>query len=168
MVTIAYLVFLLLSAPVASVSAPFAVSDGERVSNIDSVELSEGGFVAVYDDSSGDGIDGQLLGHTGYLPPGTHNNLIIPLTDGEITETTDVRIVVHRDTDGDGRFGYTPPFRAGTGQIDRPYEPLSDGALPGVTVEVEYLGGGSGEQSLAVVEQRSAAGVPVGTGQATS
>jgi len=167
MVTIAYLVFLLLSAPVASVSAPFAVSDGERVSNIDSVELSEGGFVAVYDDSSGDGIDGQLLGHTGYLPPGTHNNLIIPLTDGEITETTDVRIVVHRDTDGDGRFGYTPPFRAGTGQIDRPYEPLSDGALPGVTVEVEYLGG-SGEQSLAVVEQRSAAGVPVGTGQATS
>jgi flagellar protein FlaJ len=143
MLTIAYLAVVLLSSPVASVSAEFAVTDGDRISNVDSVDLSEGGFVAVYDDSDGEGVGGQLLGHTGYLPPGTHSNLIIPLQNAELTEDTDVRIVVHRDTDGDRRFGFTPPSRVEAGGIDRPYEPLSDGAAPGVTVTVEYLGNGN-------------------------
>jgi flagellar protein FlaJ len=138
--TIAYLAVVLLSSPVASVSAEFAVTDGDRISNVDSVDLSEGGFVAVYDDSDGEGVDGRLLGYTGYLPPGTHNNLTIPLQNAELTEDTDIRIVVHHDTDGDERFGFTPPYRTGAGGVDRPYEPLSDGAAPGVSMTVEYLG----------------------------
>ena len=137
MLGVAYLAVVLLSNPVASVSAEFAVTDGDRISNVESVELSEGGFVAVYDDSDGEGIDGQLLGHTGYLPPGTHENVVIPLQNAELTADTDVRIVVHHDTDGDERFGFT---QSGPGQVDRPYEPLSDGAAPGVTVTVQYLG----------------------------
>jgi len=140
MLTIAYLVVVLLSSPVASISAEFAVTDGDRISNVESIELSEGGFVAVYDDAGSDGIDGQLLGHTGYLSPGTHSNVIIPLQNATLTEDTDVRIVVHHDTDGDERFGYTPPYRAGAGGVDRPYEPLSDGARPGVSVTVQYIG----------------------------
>jgi flagellar protein FlaJ len=137
MLGVAYLAVVLLSSPVASVSAEFAVTDGDRISNVESVELSEGGFVAVYDDSDGEGIDGQLLGHTGYLPPGTHENVVIPLQNAELTADTDVRIVVHHDTNGDERFGFA---QSGPGQVDRPYEPLSDGAAPGVTVTVQYLG----------------------------
>jgi flagellar protein FlaJ len=137
MLGVAYLAVVLLSNPVASVSAEFAVTDGDRISNVESVDLSEGGFVAVYDDSDGEGIDGQLLGHTGYLPPGTHENVVIPLQNAELTADTDVRIVVHHDTNGDERFGFA---QSGPGQIDRPYEPLSDGAAPGVTVTVQYLG----------------------------
>jgi flagellar protein FlaJ len=136
MLGVAYLAVVLLSSPVASVSAEFAVTDGDRISNVESVELSEGGFVAVYDDSDGEGIDGQLLGHTGYLPPGTHENVVIPLQNAELTADTDVRIVVHHDTNGDERFGFA---QSGPGQVDRPYEPLSDGAAPGVTVTVQYL-----------------------------
>jgi len=145
MLTIAYVVALVLSGPVAAISAEFAVTDGDRVSNVDSVELSEGGFVAVYDDSGEDGIDGELLGHTGYLPPGTHNDLVIPLQNGELTGDADIRIVAHRDTDGDERFGYAPPYLPGTGQVDRPYESLSDGAPPGVSVTVEDLDSDGGD-----------------------
>jgi len=141
MLTIAYVGFLILSGPVASISAPLATTNGDAVFNVESAELSEGGFLAVYDDSGGDGIDGELLGHTEYLPRGTHNDIVIPLDRGNISENTDVQIVAHRDTDGDKQFGFDPPYASGSGQVDRPYKPLSDGARPGVSVTLEYFEG---------------------------
>jgi len=145
MLTVAYAVFILLSAPVASFTVLEATSTGDQV-RIEGVDLSEGGFVAVYDDSEGAGPDGKLLGHTRYLPPGSHssvnaqNGVVIPLQHGEITEDTEIRIVAHRDTDGNGAFGFAQPYRPGTSQRDGPYQPVADGADIGIGVEVTYIG----------------------------
>ncbi|MEF8813884.1 MAG: type II secretion system F family protein [Halovenus sp.] len=145
MLTVAYIVFILLSAPVASFSVLEATSTGDEL-RIECVELSDGGFVAVYDASEGEGLDGELLGHTRYLPPGSHSSVndqtgvVIPLQHGEITGDTEVRIVAHRDTNGNEAFDFTRPYLPGTSQTDGPYQPVADSASVGISVEVTYIG----------------------------
>ena len=135
MLTIAYVVFLVLSSPVASVAmVDDPASTGESVT-VESVSLSEGGFVAIYDD---DGLEGTLLGHSEYLPPGSHDQVVVHLQE-EIREDTTVRIVPHRDTNGNERFDFQQPYRPDTNQVDRPYETVSDGGVPGIEVEITYL-----------------------------
>ncbi len=134
MLTIAYVVFLLLSAPVAAISADNATTDGNVVFNVDSVSVSQGGFIAVYEKSDSGNNRGELLGRTAYLEPGKHNNIGIPLFV-DLDSTTDVQIVAHQDTNGNEQFD----FRDGVG-IDRPYQPLSDGGTPGDSVTLEFLG----------------------------
>jgi len=138
MLGIAYLAVILLASPVASVSVVGPTATGDEV-RIDGVSLSDGGYVAVYDE---DGFEGELLGHTGYLPPGSHSDVRIPVSEGAITEDRTVRIVVHRDTDGDQQFEFEQPYEPDTTQVDRPYDTISDSGEPGVSVEVVYLGSG--------------------------
>jgi len=134
MLTIAYVVFLLLSAPVATINADNATTDGNVVLNVDSVSLSKGGFVAVYESPDRGQERGELLGRTSYLEPGTHNNIVIPLFV-DLNSTTDVQIVAHQDTNGNEQFD----FQEGV-QVDRPYQPLSNGGTPGDAVTLEFIG----------------------------
>jgi len=144
MLTVAYVAFVLLSAPVASFSVLEATSTGDEV-RIEGVDLSDGGFVAVYD-VSGEGGSGELLGHTQYLPPGSHssvnaqNGFVIPLQHGEITEDTEIRIVAHRDTNGNEAFDFTGSSLPGTSRADAPYQPVSDRGTVGIRVDVIYIG----------------------------
>ena len=137
MLTIAYVVVLLLSSPVASLSLLDTASAGESV-EIDSATLSDGGFVAVYDERGPE--RGELLGYSGYLEPGTHSDVVVPLQNGEITETTNVVVVAHQDTNDNEQFDFDPPYQPVTSQTDGPYQSTSDGATPGTDVEVTYSG----------------------------
>jgi flagellar protein FlaJ len=137
MLSISYVLFLLLSAPVATVADTDTTSPGNSVF-LESVSTSDGGFVAVYADDSKLGEQGvTLLGHSQYLPPGEHTQLQIPLQDGEIDSDRTIRIVAHRDTNGNKKFDYQPPGTAG--QPDSPYQSLSNRGTPGVTVDVTYV-----------------------------
>ena len=69
---------------------------------VDSVSLSEGGYVTIRARSVG----GEVVGHTEYLPAGEHENVRIRLTS-TYSEEMELYAVPHLDTDGDGRFGYT-------------------------------------------------------------
>ena len=129
MVALAYVVFLVLSSPVASLAVATTVSDGETIT-VEGASLSEGGFVAVYDE---DGLDGELLGVSAYLPQGSHSDIVIEL-ESEVADGQTVRIVPHLDTDGNGEFGFDP---ADTGGVDRPYDTVSEGGEPGVTVRLD-------------------------------
>jgi len=136
MVTLAYVAFLLLSSPVASLGVTEATTDGESIQGIEQVSMSGGGYLAVYDE---EGMNGQLLGHTEYLPAGTHSDVVIPLQYGEINETEKVHIVAHRDTDGNEQFDFRPPYEGGD-RVDRPYPGFGQGEQPSVVLEVTYLG----------------------------
>lgn len=136
MVTVAYVIFLLLSSPVASIAVTEMTTDGDVVYGVEEVSLSDGGYVAVYDD---DGLDGELLGHTTYLASGTHSDVVIPLQHGEITEDQTIRIVAHRDTNDNEEFDFRPPYDPDVSQVDRPYESISDDGQPGIEVEVTVL-----------------------------
>ena len=139
MLTVAYVVVILLSSPVASISVLEPTSTGDSV-HVASATLSEGGFVTVYDEE-GLGEEGELLGHTTYLEPGTHESLQIPLQNGQISEDRDIVIVAHQDTNANERFDFVHPYQEGANQVDRPYESISDRGTPGVEVKVTYIGG---------------------------
>ncbi len=138
MVAIAYVMFLLLTSPVASITlANVVTSDGQEVRGINEVSLSDGGFIAVYDE---DGLDGELLGHTAYLEPGTHSNVEVPLQYGEIDRDRTIRIVAHQDTNGNEQFDFRPPRVPGEDQPDGPYESVADSDQPGIEVDVLFEG----------------------------
>lgn len=143
MLGIAYLAFVLLSSPVASLSALETTSDGQSV-YLDSASLSDGGYVAVYEGDSLDDDEAQLLGHTEYLPPGSHSEIFVPLQYGSIDSDQSVILVAHQDTNGDEQFDFQPPYRSGGSQVDGPYESLSNRGTPGVEVDVTYIGNVSG------------------------
>ena len=144
MLTIAYVAVLLLSSPVASVSAFDTTTDGETVF-VDSASLSDGGFIAIYEGDSLDDPEVELLGHTEYLPPGTHDDIFVSLQHGEIEGDQSVLIVAHQDTNDNERFDFVPPYLPDERQDDRPYESLSDTGTPGVEVQVVYLGDAGGD-----------------------
>ena len=130
MLGLAYLVFVLVSAPVASVAAGTAsVSASGDSLTVDSVSTSEGGFLAVYEG----GVNGTLLGTSDYLEPGTQEDVRIDLRRS-VDSGTSLRFVTHLDTDGDRAFEFQPPYVPGGGSLDRPYPSTSSGADPGVAV----------------------------------
>lgn len=144
MLGIAYLAFVLLASPIASLTVESeqveredgtfvyeVTSDGVSLSGIDELTLSDGGFVAVYDD---DGINGTMYGHTGYLPPGSHSTVEIPLFESIEGETV-LRLVVHRDTTGTQEFEFEAPYDPETA-VDRPYPTPSEDDEPGIEVRV--------------------------------
>lgn len=132
MLTIAYVAFLLLSSPVASISMQSnPATTGESIT-VQSVSLSQGGFVAVFDE---DGTNGTLLGHSEYLPAGSHSDVVVTL-DEQINSDRTIRIVPHKDTNGNEQFDFQRP---GSGQVDRPYSTVSDGGIPGIEVSVTHI-----------------------------
>jgi flagellar protein FlaJ len=135
MLAVAYVVFLVVTSPVASIAAADTVSTGDTMT-VDSVSLSDGGYVVVYDES----VDGEILGRSAYLPPGTHEDVIVRL-DKPIDRERRVFLFPHRETPGDQSFDYTgPPYLPETSQPDRPYTGSSRSGADTVEVRVRYVG----------------------------
>ncbi|ELY47279.1 DUF7282 domain-containing protein [Natronorubrum sulfidifaciens] len=141
--------------------------DGDSVV-VDSVELSEGGFVAIYD---GDAVadPAGVLGSSDYLEPGAHSEVEIDL-ETPIEDDQPLVAVVHHETTGDETFQYAAsdgtddepyvtPVGAPVldtalvtvGEIDEPDEP--DEAEPEATLEV---GDQTGDGETVVVDEASA------------
>jgi flagellar protein FlaJ len=137
MLTIAYVAFLLIASPVASVTAGDAVSTGDTL-RIEGASLSDGGYVVVYED----GIDSTMLGRSSYIPPGTDDDGVLITLDRPIRENRSVYVVAHQDTNDNERFDYTgPPLPPKGASPDVPYPSSSDSRDAGVEVEVTYVGG---------------------------
>ncbi|MBV0923156.1 type II secretion system F family protein [Halomicroarcula limicola] len=123
---VAYVAFVLLSSPVASMTVTEPTVEGGQLT-VDQASLSSGGFVVVRADDA----DGEVLGVSGYLEPGSHDDVTVQL-DVVPAEGRSVVLVAHRDTNGDQRLGYD--FRS-PGELDRPY--AASGRRDVVAVEVE-------------------------------
>ena len=135
MLLIAYVLFIVVASPVASITAGESTTTGDAV-RIESASLSSGGWVVVHQD----GINSTVLGKSAYLEPGEHQGVIIPL-DKPVRENTSVYIVPHQDTDKDRQFDYEgPPYLPNTKQTDGPYKSQAAGTQPGVSIEVGYVG----------------------------
>jgi len=127
----------------ASVTFEDQTSDGTTVV-VESVEMSEGGFVAIHNDTllEGDAV-GSVVGVSDYLEPGPHENVTVTLFDVEganvdesdLTET--LIAMPHEDTDDSNQEVYD--FVSTDGDADGPYledgEAVTDSAT--VTVETE-------------------------------
>jgi flagellar protein FlaJ len=136
MLTIAYVAFLLIASPVASIAAGDAVSTGDTL-RIEGASMSQGGFVVVH----ADGVESEIIGRSAYIAPGGGDDgVLIPL-DQPITTNRSVTIVPYQDTNENEAFDYPgPPLSSRGNQPDRPY-PSSSGAASAVEVEVTYVGG---------------------------
>ncbi|SIS03660.1 DUF7282 domain-containing protein [Natronorubrum thiooxidans] len=124
--------------------------DGDSVV-VDSVELSEGGFVAIYDGERVADPAG-VLGSSAYLEPGAHSEVEIDLEESLEGEQPLVA-VVHHDTNDDETFQYAET----DGAEDEPYvtpggAPILDTAL--VTVgEIDEPDEPEPEATLSVSDQ---------------
>jgi flagellar protein FlaJ len=131
LVGLAYVVFVLLSAPVSSIAAGDQV-EGTSELTLESVSMSDGGFVVV----QGDSINSTVIGRTGYLEPGTHRNVTVSL-DETLREGEEVLVVTHLDTNDNHELDYRgPPWIPSNPGVDRPYSPLAGGAKPGIEVRI--------------------------------
>ena len=130
--------------PSADVTFDDQTSDGTTVV-VDSVTMSEGGFVTIHDSSLFDGDAlGSVVGVSDYLGPGTHDDVEVTLfdvpgatfDDGGLPPGEQTLVAMpHFDTDGDETYD----FVATSGDDDGPYVG-DDGAVVDpaqVTVEVE-------------------------------
>ena len=109
MLGIAYVAFMLLSSPVASMGlSPQTTTDASVT--IESVSMSDGGFIVLHERAE----DGKVIGRTEYLPPGTHRNVVVEL-DGPPPDEFTVVAVPHLDTNDNRQFDYTG------GEVDRTY-----------------------------------------------
>ena len=130
-------------APTADVTFTDQTSDGTTVV-VDSVTMSEGGFVAIHDSSLNEGaVISSVIGVSDYLAPGTHEDVEITLFDvpgrdfdrSALEESQTLIAMPHLDTDGDEEYG----FVATGGEVDGPYTedgaPVVDAAQ--ITVETD-------------------------------
>ncbi len=86
--------------PTGSVSLADQSGSGETVT-VDSVELSDGGFVSVHTGSP----QGPTIGETGYLDAGTHEGLDVDLSE-PVDEDTTLYVLVHQDTNYNEEFDF--------------------------------------------------------------
>jgi flagellar protein FlaJ len=108
MLTVAYIAFLLLTSPVATVTFTEQTMSGDTVV-VDSVSLSNGGYVVVHQQTS----DGQVVGHSAYLEPGTHQDVRVRL-DSTYAEEMTLFAVTYLDSNGNGEFDPPPGETADT------------------------------------------------------
>uniref|UniRef100_UPI0006782459 DUF7282 domain-containing protein n=1 Tax=Halopiger goleimassiliensis TaxID=1293048 RepID=UPI0006782459 len=118
----------------ASITFSDQESDGETVV-VDDVELSEGGFVAIYDGVAAALEPTDVRGVSSYLEPGDRADLEIEL-DEPLEESGPLVAAVHHDTTGDETFQYVET----NGLEDDPYvtergTPVADSAV--VTLDAE-------------------------------
>lgn len=123
-------------APSANIQFTDQRTNGSAVA-VESVTLPQGGFVAVHNESYlrpwGDPTQ-TVLGHSQYLPAGTHQNVSVELTNGSTTQGRSLVAVPSRDTNANQNYDYveTDGFR------DVPY------TIDGETVSDQAAIGGSG------------------------
>jgi hypothetical protein len=90
-------------------------TDGDSVT-VRAVSLEDGGFVAIHRHSFVDGeFRESLVGATGYLDAGLHENVTVEIT-GPIPESTVLYAVAYEDENDDGRLDF-----ASADGVDRPY-----------------------------------------------
>lgn len=129
--------------PTASVAFSDQESDGTSVT-VESVTVSDGGFVVLHDDSllEGDAV-GSVVGVSAYLEPGTSENVTVGLVPDEAFNGTDVSenqtliAMPHLDTNGNETYD----FVTSDGQADGPYTvngtPVTDSANVTLVNETE-------------------------------
>jgi PGF-CTERM protein len=125
---------------------------------IRSVNLSEGGFVSVYDRSfvAGDNGTAPFKSHRGtsqYLPPGKHTNVTVTL-DRPYRYNGTVMVVPHLDTNHNKEYDFT----MSNGDEDIPYHDVNgDPIVTSANITILQTGDGTG----------TATGSGVGTGDST-
>ncbi|WP_440007113.1 DUF7282 domain-containing protein [Halomicrococcus sp. SG-WS-1] len=100
----------------ASITINEQRSDGEQIV-IESVTMSEGGFVAIHDQTllEGEVVD-SVRGNSVYLEPGTHENVTVTLAE-PINESQPLIAMPHLDTNDNQVYD----FVIGGGDVDGPY-----------------------------------------------
>jgi hypothetical protein len=128
-------------APTADVTFENQTTDGTTVV-VDSVTMSEGGFVAIHDSSLFDGnVIGSVIGVSDYLEPGTHEDVEVTLYDvpgadfdvDRLPADETLVAMPHLDTDGDEQYG----FVATGGEVDGPYTEDGNAVIDTAEVTVE-------------------------------
>ncbi len=134
----------------ATVAFSDQTTDGTSVT-VDSVNMTDGGFVVIHDDSLLEGeVTGSVVGVSEYLEPGEHDNVTVTLFDGvpgatfnetELTDNETLIAMPHRDRNASETYD----FVATNGSEDGPYvdngTAITDSA--NVTVETQMTTGES-------------------------
>jgi len=107
-------------------------SAGDRVT-VESVTWNEGGFVAIHA-TDADGNPGEVLGHTAYRGPGTHEDLTVSLSEN-VESGTELVAMPHLDTDGDQAYEFP--------DADGPYVADGSPVVDAGVVTVESMGDSS-------------------------
>ena len=97
---------------------------------IDSVTLSEGGFVAVQNTSGAS--PGEVRGVSTYLGPGTHEDIEVTLDD-QVTGDTTLYAQAYTDSNADRTFDYPPD-----GEVDGPYRNTDDNVIGSDSAAIPY------------------------------
>jgi len=136
MLAVAYAAFVVLSSPVASMDFPDQTTDGETIT-LESVSLSEGGFVVVHERSRA----GPVIGRSAYLPAGTHGQVVVTLD--RPPSNKNLVAVPHLDTDGDEQY------TVAGGEVDPPYPDVGyQVVVPGEVTSQSSEGEDSGGSSV--------------------
>ena len=126
----------------ASISITDQQSDGHTVT-VDSVDLSEGGFVTIHDASLFAGETfGSVAGTSQYLEAGHHENVEIRL-DNPINESQTIVPMAHRDTDGDETY----TFVESGGENDGPFVANGGAVVDTATASVNAVTAISDQES---------------------
>jgi flagellar protein FlaJ len=123
---VAYVAFVLLSSPVASLTVENPSVEGGQLT-VDSASVSTGGFVVVHAQDA----NGTVLGTSGYLEPGSHSDVRVTLNE-QPPDGQPLVLVAHLDTNENGRLDYD--FE-NPSETDRPY--AASGQSDFVSIEVE-------------------------------
>jgi hypothetical protein len=140
------------SSPEATVSFADQSTDGTSVT-VQSVEMENGGFVTVHDETllDGDAL-GSVVGVSEYLEPGSVDSLTVELDD-ELTEDQTLIAMPHRDTNNNQTYDFVDT----EGSEDGPYT-NDDGAVTDsaeVTVETEGTGSEDGSEDESMNENET-------------
>lgn len=120
----------------ANVTFDNQTSDGQTVT-VDSVTMSEGGFVTIHDSSLLDGnVVGSVVGTSEYLEPGTHENVSVTLNE-PLTESQTLIAMSHLDTNDNQVYD----FVTSGGSADLPYVVDNNIVVDPAYVTVEGGGG---------------------------
>ncbi|WP_254543908.1 DUF7282 domain-containing protein [Halomarina pelagica] len=125
-------------APTSSVSVSDQTNDGSYVI-VDSVTLTEGGFVTIHDASLLDGKTFESVrGTSGYLEAGTHSNVNVSL-DTPYEASGEVIAMPHLDTNGNQVYD----FVTSDGSADGPYTADGSAVTDSATLTVENESAGT-------------------------
>ena len=112
--------------PTANVTFVDQSSNGTTVV-VESVTMSEGGFVTIHNDSLSSDPFNSVVGVSGYLPAGTHENVTVTLFEGvpgatfaenaSLEDNETLIAMPHLDSNGNGTYD----FVATSGSADGPY-----------------------------------------------
>ena len=126
----------------ATVTFSDQTTDGTSVT-VDSVNVSDGGFVVIHDDSLLEGeVTGSVIGVSEYLEPGETENVTVTLFDGvpgatfdqtELSEDETLIAMPHRDTNANETYD----FVATNGSEDGPYVANGSAVTDSANVSVE-------------------------------